>query len=218
VRSTLKDVLAHWSPGRRLLASVLICGTLAIAIATLLNGLSASFPVRIVQTLSIAALAITVLGGVVAVITGRLTDYREPEDEGEFERLVQRSERLARENLAAEPDEEEFLALDPHDPRDFDTLVREALDDLPDLLLRALDHVPVVISNDGARHRAYGLYQGDTVARDDYPDRIVIFRDTLLRDFGQDPDRLREQVTRTVRHELAHHLGADELGVRELGL
>jgi hypothetical protein len=25
-------------------------------------------------------------------------------------------------------------------------------------------------------------------------------------------------VTRTVRHELAHHLGADELGVRELGL
>jgi hypothetical protein len=25
-------------------------------------------------------------------------------------------------------------------------------------------------------------------------------------------------VTRTVRHELAHHLGADELGVRDLGL
>jgi hypothetical protein len=25
-------------------------------------------------------------------------------------------------------------------------------------------------------------------------------------------------VTRTVRHELAHHLGADELGVSELGL
>ena len=41
---------------------------------------------------------------------------------------------------------------------------------------------------------------------------------TLLRDFGDDPDELRAQVTRTVRHELAHHLGADELGVRELGL
>ena len=47
---------------------------------------------------------------------------------------------------------------------------------------------------------------------------LVIFRDTLLRDFGDDPDELRAQVTRTVRHELAHHLGADELGVRELGL
>ena len=49
-------------------------------------------------------------------------------------------------------------------------------------------------------------------------DRIIIFRDTLLRDFGHDADELRAQVTRTVRHELAHHLGADELGVRELGL
>jgi predicted Zn-dependent protease with MMP-like domain len=49
-------------------------------------------------------------------------------------------------------------------------------------------------------------------------ERIVIFRDTLLRDFGDDPDELRAQVTRTVRHELAHHLGADELGVRNLGL
>ena len=48
--------------------------------------------------------------------------------------------------------------------------------------------------------------------------RIVIFRDTLLRDFGHDPEELSAQVLRTVRHELAHHLGADELGVRELGL
>ena len=75
-----------------------------------------------------------------------------------------------------------------------------------------------MISDGGRRHRAYGLYQGDTAARDDVPDRIIIFRDTLLRDFGHDPDLLRDQVTRTVRHELAHHLGADELGVRELGL
>jgi predicted Zn-dependent protease with MMP-like domain len=46
----------------------------------------------------------------------------------------------------------------------------------------------------------------------------VIFRDTLLRDFGDDRDKLRAQVTRTVRHELAHHLGWDEKGVRGLGL
>jgi predicted Zn-dependent protease with MMP-like domain len=206
-------MLAHWSPGRRLAASALICVTLAIAIVTLFNGLSASFPLRIVQTLSIAAVAIAVLGVVVGAITTRLSDYTEPEDEAEFERLVRRSERLAREERL------EFdHALDPHDPEDFETLVREALDDLPDLLIRALDHVAVVISDEGHRQRAYGLYQGDTVARDNYPDRIVVFRDTLLRDFGHDPDALRDQVTRTVRHELAHHLGADELGVRELGL
>ena len=90
----------------------------------------------------------------------------------------------------AEPDESEFIELDPRNPRDFEELVREALDDLPDLLLKALDHVAVVISDKGRRHRAYGLYQGDTAARDNYPDRIIIFRDTLLRDFGDDPDAL----------------------------
>jgi predicted Zn-dependent protease with MMP-like domain len=149
----------------------------------------------------------------------RLGDYRHPRGEAEFEMLVRRSERLARENLAAEPDESDFLELDPHDPEEFEELVRDALDDLPDLLRSALDrNVAVIISDKGRRHHAYGLYQGGTVARDDHSDRIVIFRDTLLRDFGDDPEELRAQVLRTVRHELAHHLGADELGVRELGL
>jgi predicted Zn-dependent protease with MMP-like domain len=152
-------------------------------------------------------------------MTTRLSDYREPEDEAEFELLVRRSERLARDNLAAEPDESDFMELDPYNPHDFEELVRDALDDLPDILRAALDrNVAVIISDQGRRHRAYGLYMGDTAARDTTSDRIVIFRDTLLRDFGHDPDELRAQVLRTVRHELAHHLGADELGVRELGL
>jgi predicted Zn-dependent protease with MMP-like domain len=198
--------------------SALFSLCVAVFIITLFRGISDSFLLRGVQTVAIAVAAIGLLGMVVAAITGRLANYTDPEDEEEFEALVRRSERLARENLAAEPDESEFMDLDPRNPADFEELVREALDDLPDLLIRALEHVAVVISDKGRKHRAYGLYQGDTVARDDHPDRIVIFRDTLLRDFGDDPDELRAQVTRTVRHELAHHLGADELGVRELGL
>lgn len=211
-------MLSHWPTGRRILASAAFCLGVAVLIVTAFQGMSSSFLVRAAQTLAIAVAAIGIFGMIVAAITGRLADYTSPEDEEEFEQLVRRSERLARENLAAEPDEVEFMELDPRNPADFEELVREALDDLPDLLLRALEHVPVVISDKGRRHRAYGLYQGDTVARDDHPDRIIIFRDTLLRDFGDDPDELRAQVTRTVRHELAHHLGADELGVRELGL
>ena len=149
----------------------------------------------------------------------RMAGWQEPESEEEFERVVERAERLARDGTAAEPDEMAFADLDPLDDEDFEELVREALDELPDLLQRALGrNVAVVISDGGRRHRAYGLYHGDGVARDDVPDRIIIFRDTLRRDFGHDPDLLREQVTITVRHELAHHLGADELGVRELGL
>jgi len=211
-------MLAHWPQGRRIIASTAFCACVAVLIITVFRGMSDAFLVRAAQTLSIAVAAVGLIGVVIALLTGRLADYTDPADDDEFEELVRRSERLARENLAAEPDEGEFLALDPRNPADFEELVREALDDLPDMLLRALEHVAVVISDKGRRHRAYGLYQGDTVARDNAPDRIVIFRDTLLRDFGEDPDELRAQVTRTVRHELAHHLGADELGVRELGL
>jgi predicted Zn-dependent protease with MMP-like domain len=211
-------MLSDWPAGRRIAMSALITFCIAILVVTVLGGLSPSYPVKLMQVVACALAAIVVLAFIMASITGRLADYREPADEEEFEQLVRRSEQLARDNLAPEPDEMEFLELDPRDPRDFEELVRQALDDLPDLLVKALDHVAVVISDKGHRHRAYGIYQGDTVARDNYPDRIVIFRDTLLRDFGHDPDELRAQVTRTVRHELAHHLGADELGVRELGL
>ena len=211
-------MLAHWPAGRRIVTSVAVCLGVAVLIATVARGMSENFLVRMAQTVALAAAAIGVLAVIISLISGRLADYREPADDDEFELLVRHSEALARDNLAAEPDEVEFLELDPRRPEDFEELVREALDDLPDLLLKALDHVAVVISDKGRRHRAYGLYQGDTAARDNYPDRIIIFRDTLLRDFGDDPDELRAQVTRTVRHELAHHLGADELGVRELGL
>lgn len=210
--------MADWPVLKRVAASATICLCVAVLVITVAQGFALTYPLRLFQGIAAAAGALSLLGIVIASITTRMGHYTDPEDEEEFERLVVRSERLARENLAAEPDEEAFLELDPRNPADFETLVREALDDLPDLLRNALHHVAVVVSDQGRRHGAYGLYQGDGVARDDYPDRIVIFRDTLVRDFGHDPDELRGQVTRTVRHELAHHLGADELGVRELGL
>ena len=126
--------------------------------------------------------------------------------DAEFERLVKRSEELAREpGLRA-------------GVGDFDLLVADAIDNLPPEFQKLLDRTPVVVSQLGAENRAYGHYFGDTIARDDYPDRIVLYQDTLERDFGWDPDLLRAQVERTLRHELAHHLGWGESGVRELGL
>ena len=126
--------------------------------------------------------------------------------EPEFRRLVDRSEALA--------------SLPPPDqpPSEFDLLVMQALDDLSDQFRELLERTPVVVSGRGYEHRAYGHYVGGTIARDIYPDRIVIYQDTLERDFGHDPELLRAQVERTVRHELSHHLGWDERGVRALGL
>jgi predicted Zn-dependent protease with MMP-like domain len=205
-------------PVHRILLIAVLALCVALAGVALAEGFSDNFAVRALQGIGIFACGAALLGIGISALIERFGDWREPEDEDEFERIVERSERLARQGTAADPDEHEFLDLDPFDDEDFAELVREALDELPDLLIKALDHVAVVVSDKGRRHRAYGLYQGDTVARDDYPDRIIIFRDTLRRDFGHDPDLLRDQVIRTVRHELAHHLGADELGVRELGL
>jgi predicted Zn-dependent protease with MMP-like domain len=100
----------------------------------------------------------------------------------------------------------------------FEALVVDAIDALPEEFQRVLEKVAVVISDRGAEVHAYGQYYGDGVARERYEDRIVIYRDTLERDFGHDRDLLARQVERTLRHELAHHLGWDERGVGGLGL
>jgi predicted Zn-dependent protease with MMP-like domain len=204
---------------RRVVIAAVLALALGLAAVGIVGGFSLSTPVRLMQGGVLVVLAILVIGALMMSLGLRLAGWNEPESEADFERLVQESERLAREGVAPEPDELHFMDLDPYDDEDFAELVREAMDELPDILQRALErNVAVVISDGGRRMRAYGLYHGDGVARDDHPDRIIIFRDTLLRDFGHDPDELRAQVTRTVRHELAHHLGADELGVREMGL
>ena len=103
-------------------------------------------------------------------------------------------------------------------PDEFETLVADAIDALPEEFQRVLEAVAVVVSELGSEHHAYGHYFGDGVARDRYEDRIVIYRDTLERDFGHDRSLLARQVERTLRHELAHHLGWDEGGVAGLGL
>lgn len=157
------------------------------------------------------------LGGLLALLAGAvgivlvtawatvaLIGHEMPEPE--FRRLVDRSEALA------------SLPPPERPPSEFDELVMRALDDLPEQFQELLERTPVVVSSRGRENHAYGHYVGGTVARDIYPDRIVIYQDTLERDFGHDPQLLRAQVERTVRHELAHHLGWDERGVRGLGL
>jgi predicted Zn-dependent protease with MMP-like domain len=206
---------------RRILFSVLAALTIGLGAVSLIAGFSESFPVRLLQGIAVFAAGAVIVGGAVVLAMIRLAGWRDPESEIDFEALVQRTERLAAEGSWGEEedvvDDDEDL-FDPHNEEDFKALVRGAIDDLPLEFHRALEHVAVVVSDSGRRQRAYGLYQGDTVAQDYFHDRIVIFRDTLVRDFGHDPDLLRAQVTRTLRHELAHHLGWDENGVRGLGL
>ena len=126
--------------------------------------------------------------------------------EEEFERIVRRSEELAQQpRLGREASE-------------FELIVAEALDRLPAEFQEVLRDVPVIVSQRGHEYHAYGHYYGDSVAGGRYERRIVIYQDTLVRDFGWNPELLVQQVERTVRHEVAHHLGWNEAGVRGLGL
>jgi predicted Zn-dependent protease with MMP-like domain len=155
-------------------------------------------------------LAVTIVAIVVFVLlTGWATVAlmgRDGPSEEEFERVVIRSEQLAKfPQLASEATA-------------FELLVADAIDELPPEFQQALEEVAVIVSRHGRENRAYGHYFGDTIARDNFEDRIVLYQDTLERDFGHDTDLLRAQVVRTLRHEVAHHLGWGERGVRGLGL
>jgi len=67
----------------------------------------------------------------------------------------------------------------------------------------------------------YGLYEGVPLV--DYgadyapfPNKITLFRFPLEEDFA-DPEELADEVTRTVVHELAHHVGIGDQRLHELG-
>jgi predicted Zn-dependent protease with MMP-like domain len=205
---------------RRTLFAAVIAMSLGLTAIVVLEGEFSTIGMfRVAEVAALVVVGAAAMLGAMAIVGVRMAGWKEPESEAEFDRVVMRAERLARDGTAVEPSEDEFMDLDPYDDRDFEELVRDAMDDLPDLLRAALDrNVAVVISDGGRRHGAYGLYNGDGASHDNYPDKIIIFRDTLRRDFGHDPNLLRHQVMITVRHELAHHIGFDELGVRDLGL
>jgi predicted Zn-dependent protease with MMP-like domain len=203
---------------RRVGTAALIALSVGLVTIVVGQGFSTIGAVRALEDVALGVIVAAALMGAAAFVAVRLAGWRDPESESDFEEIVRHSEALARDGLAVDPDESEFLELDPLDDGDFEELVRDALDDLPDLLRNALSHVAVVISDGGRQRGAYGLYQGDGATHDNTHDRIVIFRDTLRRDYGHDGELLRDQVTRTVRHELAHHVGFDELGVSRLDL
>jgi predicted Zn-dependent protease with MMP-like domain len=146
-------------------------------------------------------IAVILIAALAAMLLGR---GEMPEEE--FRRMARRSELMSR------------LPAGQLQPSEFEELVIEAIDELPVEFQDVLADVPIVISDLGHQFGAYGHYIGDTVARDDFRDHIVIYQDTLERDFGANPALLRAQIARTVFHEVAHHLGWGEAGVRDLGL
>jgi predicted Zn-dependent protease with MMP-like domain len=190
----MKDAL--WPSLRAAALTAFIAGLLLL----FLNPPSLAGLEELVSLMAGALAIVLVTAWVTTLLIGR--EMPEPD----FQKLESRSEALGR------------MPPPERAPTEFDELVIQALDDLPAEFRDVMRDIPVVVSHLGHEYRAYGHYMGGTVARDHWADKIVIYQDTLERDFGHDPALLRAQVERTVRHEVAHHLGWGESGVRALGL
>jgi predicted Zn-dependent protease with MMP-like domain len=112
----------------------------------------------------------------------------------------------------------------------FEDLVADALDSLPEEIERAMQNVEVVVEDEpptdvgaelGPRVELLGLYQGVPLTKREHytnvmPDKISIYRGPITR-LARTPERIKDQVRRTVIHEVAHHFGIDDVRLEELG-
>jgi predicted Zn-dependent protease with MMP-like domain len=107
----------------------------------------------------------------------------------------------------------------------FERTVERALNGLPARLQEAMDNVAIMIQDqDDEDPELYGLYRGTPLperSMEGYagslPDTISIYRRPLVEDFGEDDQRLVDEIRITVLHELAHHFGLDEEELVQLG-
>ena len=111
-------------------------------------------------------------------------------------------------------------------PREFESLVEEALADLPQEFAQLLDNVAIVVEeepsdddldalDDDSDDELLGIYRGVSRAERSYdmlptlPDQIAIFRGPILRVARSRRDAI-DEIRETVIHELGHYFGLDD--------
>jgi predicted Zn-dependent protease with MMP-like domain len=106
---------------------------------------------------------------------------------------------------------------------EFERLVAEALDTVPDELLAMIDNCVVVVEDaPPPGEDLLGVYEGTPLTErgDTYagvlPDRIVVFRLPTLA-ICDTVDDVVDEVHITVVHEIAHHFGIDDDRLHALG-
>lgn len=117
--------------------------------------------------------------------------------------------------------------------REFERLVLQALEELPEQFQDALDNIDIQVRWRPSRaelHRAgirhgtlFGLYLGIPLPQRGHgysmtlPDAIVIYQQPHER-YCRNEEEIVEQVRQTVLHEIGHYLGIDEDRLHELGI
>ncbi len=116
---------------------------------------------------------------------------------------------------------------------DFEELVIQAIDSLPQEFLDRLENVDIIVESVPTRPQLsqqgvpedgllLGLYEGvPLTARENYgfvlPDKIAIFQEAIEA-VCQSPDEIVQEVRETVAHEVAHHFGLNDEALETLGL
>lgn len=114
------------------------------------------------------------------------------------------------------------------DPDQFDALVSETIDALPTWIHDALENLQILVIDEPDEELSpetddlLGLYTGVPLPErgpeysGELPDVIYIFRQRHL-ELGLSPDDLRDEITTTLIHEIAHYFGIDDDQLHELG-
>jgi len=116
---------------------------------------------------------------------------------------------------------------------EFEDLVRQAIERLPEEFLARLDNVDIVVADRPTREQIgvsgvaagetlLGLYEGvPLVDRENYglvvPDKITIFQMPIV-EMCSTREELIDEVRVTVVHEVAHFFGLDDRALRKMGL
>lgn len=107
-------------------------------------------------------------------------------------------------------------------PDEFEGIVTDELDALPDDMVDGLDNVVFLVEDRHETDELLGIYEGVAITdRGQYgfgelPDRIVVFREAHLERCST-MDELRDEVHTTLVHEIAHFYGIDDDELHRLG-
>lgn len=107
---------------------------------------------------------------------------------------------------------------------DFEKMVTEEYDAIPDEMLGELENVAITVANQpvAERPRLFGLYTGHPLTTrgmygfGELPDRITLFKNNM-QEHSNDLEQLRTRVRVTLVHEIGHYYGLDDKQLQELG-
>ena len=120
------------------------------------------------------------------------------------------------------------------DRRKFRRLIEEALDTLPGEIRVRMENVTVLVEEeptpeqiqcaglDSLQDTLFGFYEGSPLSERGHdfgmalPDRIILFYRPLV-ESCRSPAAIREEIRRTVVHEVAHFLGLGDDEIEDLG-